>query len=69
MMATMMLPRASFSAVVTEDCGRIIVLGGYNGEALSNVEGYDFSQSQWSKLPPLPEPRYLHCSILVPDQS
>jgi hypothetical protein len=41
------------------------VLGGFRNGASKRVEFFNVKTGFWSNKTPLPEPRYLHCSILV----
>jgi hypothetical protein len=66
-LAPMQAPRCSFAALMSSDCSRIVVIGGYSGEAIAGVEAYEVALGRWSRLTPLPEPRYMHCSILISD--
>lgn len=66
-LASMHAPRCSFAALMSSDCSRIVVIGGYSGEAIAGVEAYEVALGRWSRLTPLPEPRYMHCSILISD--
>lgn len=63
----MQAARASFAALCSLDCSRIVVIGGYCGQAIAGVEALEVTLGRWSKVTPLPEPRYMHCSILVSD--
>lgn len=57
--------RCSFSAVVTADCKKIVVIGGYSGQAMEAVEAYGVGEDVWRQLPSLPEARFMHCSVLI----
>ena len=61
--------KCAMSAVVTSDCQFIYVLGGYNGEALGDVERYDVMMDAWEVLPPMSTKRFMHMAVSVPYNS
>lgn len=67
MLPPMQAPRSSFAALTSLDCSRIVVIGGFCGQAIAGVEAYEVGLGRWSALTPLPEPRYMHCSVVVSD--
>ena len=66
-LAPMMSVRCSFVAVVSADCKKIVVIGGYNGQPIGLVESYGVGEDVWRQLPSLPQPRFMHCGLLLSD--
>jgi hypothetical protein len=66
-LAPMLTNRCSFAAVSSSDCKKIIIIGGYNGQALDLVESYGVGEDVWRQLPSLLSPRYMHSCLLAPD--
>lgn len=56
--------RASFRAVLTQNCQYILAIGGINSHGpLSSVERFDTLTQTWTVLSSMNEPRYGHASF------
>lgn len=67
LLAPMLTGRCSFAAVASSDCKKIVIIGGFNGQALDLVESYGVGEDVWRQLPSLPCPRYMHSCLISPD--
>ena len=60
----MNVERAHFSAVLSQNCGHIYVIGGYNSQsgALKSVERFDVLTQTWALVAPMHKKRFMHAS-------
>jgi len=62
----MLYRRGDLEPVTPVICGKIYVMGGWNGyRALSEVEVYDPSTNAWTELTPMPTPRWSLATAVV----
>jgi len=52
--------RCTLSAISSNDCRYIYVLGGYNGQALNLVERYSVETDKWEYMAPMMTKRFMH---------
>ncbi len=70
--ATGSLPplRAYHTAVWDDESGRMIIFGGYNGQAaLSDCYAYNYSQNLWTQLASAAATRYMHSASWDPQKA
>jgi kelch-like protein 19 len=57
--------RCTHSAVSIFDTQEIIVMGGFDEEALDSVEKYSAISNEWEEITLMPSPRFMHASVLI----
>ena len=57
----------SFHSATPIDGGKVLVLGGLDGEALSVASVFDPATDEWSRVKPLATPRFNHAATALPD--
>jgi hypothetical protein len=57
--------RCTHSAVSIFDTQEIVVMGGFDEEALDSMEKYSAVSNEWEEIAQMPSPRFMHASVLL----